>query len=101
MIPEQLAARGLRVNPLVWVEDRHSVHYAKCMFGEYSVGFDDGWWAQLEGPNFWEWDAPECPRSYSGPFAAKAAAEADHVARVGAMIEGVELGLISQGDTLK
>jgi hypothetical protein len=49
---------------------------AKSGLGEYSVGFDDGWWGELIGNIQWEWE-PDCdPRTYYGPDAAQSAAQA-------------------------
>lgn len=73
----------LGVRPLEWDYISHTGTWqAKSLIGEYSVGFDDGWWGQLEGPIGWEWDAPMDPRSYSGPSEAQFAAQADHEARI-------------------
>ena len=73
-----------RVKPLVWRYNPFSSTWeAKCSFGEYSVGFDDGWWAELGGGYVaWDWEPPEDRRSYHGPSAAKAAAQADYEARI-------------------
>ena len=63
--------------PLVWgyVSDTHTLQ-AQSPYGEYSVGFDDGWWGQLIGNMPWEWE-PDCdPRTYDGPDEAQAAAQA-------------------------
>lgn len=70
-----------KVRPLVWVE-RNGVWYAGTIIGEYSVGFDDGWWCELSGPAHWDWEPSEDRRSYCGPSAAKAAAQADYEARI-------------------
>jgi hypothetical protein len=64
--------------PLDWdyVSNTHTWQ-AQSPYGEYSVGFDDGWWGQLIGNIPWEWE-PDCdPRTYDGPAAAQAAAQ-DH-----------------------
>jgi len=82
-------AEGPKVRVLEWEHiSKTDTWQAESAFGEYAVGFDDGWWAQLDGPIYWDWEPPEDPRSYLGPEAAKAAAEADHRARVLAMLEG-------------
>jgi hypothetical protein len=67
--------------PLVWdYVSNTDTWQAQTPYGEYSVGFDDGWWSQLIGSMPWEWD-PDCnPRTYCGPDAAKAAAQ-DHATK--------------------
>lgn len=72
-----------RVKPLVW-EESINIWTAKTILGEYIVGFDDGWWCgcELSGPVYWDWDPPEDRRSYYGPFAFIAAAQADYEARI-------------------
>ena len=71
------------VKPLEWEHVTLTQTWqAKSIFGEYAVGFDDGWWAQLGGYANWEWNAPDDPRSYHGPDAAKAAAQTDYDARI-------------------
>ena len=88
MTVDELAERGIRVKPLVWeIVTRTGTWQAKCAFGEYSVGFDEGWWAQLEGVQYWDWDPPEDQRFYYGHYAAKAAAEGNHAARIAAQLE--------------
>ena len=94
MTPEQLAARGLRVKPLVWVDDVNGGFYGSADIGHgftiyYAITQLEFELAEVEfgvlchdfgGKIVWR-----------GPKAlAKAAAEADHVARVLAMIEGME-----------
>lgn len=64
-----------KVRPLVWAE-RNGVWCAETIIGEYSVGFDDGWWCELIGPAYWDWEPSEDRRSYCGPSAAMAAAQA-------------------------
>jgi hypothetical protein len=67
--------------PLVWDYVSNTITWqAKSGLGEYSVGFDDGWWGELIGNIQWEWE-PDCdPRTYYGPDAAQAAAQAHHEA---------------------
>ena len=81
MTPAELTARGVRVKPLVWKE-YPSLWRAETALGVYSVGFEDGWWAQLEGVEFWDWQPEEDPRSYSGPEAGMLACKADYEARI-------------------
>ena len=94
MTPEQLAARGLRVKPLVWDGSDENC-YAIADMGNryYEVTVVD----VLERPCDYLWSATYTERPEfilglgGGSFEeAKAAAEADHVARVAAMVEGVE-----------
>ena len=69
--------------PLVWdYIVSTNTWQAQSLYGEYSVGFDDGWWGQLIGNIPWEWEPEYDPRTYD---AAKAAAEAHHVATFWAM----------------
>jgi hypothetical protein len=67
--------------PLVWdYVSNTQTWQAKSGLGEYSVGFDDGWWGELIGNIQWEWE-PDCdPRTYYGPDAAQAAAQAHYEA---------------------
>lgn len=81
---------GVRVKALEWKEyPAQGFWRADTPLGEYSVGFDDGWLAQLEGVEFWEWEAPEDPRCYSGPEAGMLACKADYEARILAALEPV------------
>ena len=83
---------AVKVKPLVWeYVSITNTWQAKCELGEYSVGFDDGWWAQLEGATYWDWDSPEDPRSYIGPISAQFAAQADYQARILAAVEAVPI----------
>ena len=87
---EALEGCGVRVKALEWKEyPEQGFWRADTPLGEYSVGFDDGWWAQLEGVEFWEWEAPEDPRCYSGPEAGMLACKADYEARILAALEPV------------
>lgn len=75
------------VPDLDWTENtKNGVWTVETIVGEYSVGFDDGWWAELYGPTCWEWALKENPRSFSGPSAAMAAAQADYEARITAAL---------------
>ena len=86
-----LAKHGLRVKPLEWKEyPEHGFWRADTNLGEYSVGFDDGWWAQLEGVEFWEWETPEDQRFYVGPEDGMLACKADYEARISASFEAIE-----------
>ena len=78
----QNCSSAVRVNPLVWRQNAHGIWYADSILGEYSVGFDDGWWAQADGRDPWEWEPAEDPRRYSGPSAGMAACEAHYQARI-------------------
>ena len=87
-MPADLTARGVRVKPLEWKEyPEQGFWRADTAIGEYSIGFDDGWWAQLEGVEFWEWEPPEDPRCYLGPEAGMNACRADYEARILAALE--------------
>jgi hypothetical protein len=71
------------VKPLVWEAHDDSLWLAETILGEYRVRFDDGWWAELtERLIYWGWAPENDPRSYSGPSAAMAAAQADYEARI-------------------
>lgn len=94
MTTEELAARGLRVKPLVWMDDVNGGFYAKV-----DIGYDFTAYYEITQLEF---DLAEVEFGvlchdfggkivWRGPKAlAKAAAEADHVSRVLAMIEGME-----------
>ncbi len=86
------AARSgaVKVKPLEWKDERNCECSAETVIGTYEVGFDDGWWAQLEGGVKWDWNPPYDPRSYEGPSAAKAAAQADYERRILAALEPSE-----------
>ena len=82
MTVEELAARGLRVKTLAWHrsafphwnDDWHTVPTG------YTVRCADEWG--------WKWSLPIGVFGYEpSPSAAKAAAEADHAARIAAQIE--------------
>lgn len=102
---EQLAAErakpaGVRVKPLEWRETREFWE-ARTPLGDYRCGFDDGWWAELEGPTPWEWESPEDPRCYDGPSAAMLACKADFDQRILPTLEPApthEAGYISALD---
>ena len=89
MTPAELTARGVRVRALEWKEFP-GFWRADTALGEYSVGFYDGWWAQLEGVEFWEWETPEDPRFYLGPEAGMLACKADYEARISASFEAIK-----------
>ena len=84
MTPAELAQKGLRVKPLVWEDRGHAVHpqlKAQTAFDTYYVnrsksGLWDWWSTTLRGKI-----------EVRTIEAAKAAAEADHAARIAAMIE--------------
>lgn len=79
------------VKPLEWKEYPDQGFWrADTVIGEYSVGFDDGWWAQLEGVEFWNWEPPEDPRSYLGPSAGMLACQADYTARILSVLKGAK-----------
>lgn len=79
--------RGI-VKGLEWKEyPEQGFWRADTALGEYSVGFDDGWWAQLEGVEFWNWETPEDPRCYSGPESGMNACFADYRARIAAALD--------------
>ena len=90
MKPDDLAARGVRVKALEWKQGRHGEWSAKSVLGLYEVGFDDGWWAQLEGGVVWDWQPENDPRSYCGPEAGMLACKADYEARILAALEVIE-----------
>jgi hypothetical protein len=83
MTVKRQLAEAREVKPLEWKEYPDQGFWrADTVIGEYSVGFDDGWWAQLEGVEFWNWETPEDPRCYSGPNAGMLACQADFTARI-------------------
>lgn len=89
--PAPAARSGaVKVKPLEWAESTHGIFIAKTPVGAYEVGFDDGWWAQLDSASTWEWEPENDPRSYDGPFAAKDAAQADFESRILAALEPAE-----------
>ena len=97
MTPEQLAARGVRVKPLVWQPDSGKHEYpprekAALPDGStYSVTKNvgnDGWcWFRNSYLVF-----PDRQTSGQTVGTAKAAAEADHAARICAALEMMEDG---------
>lgn len=74
-------ALRVKVKSLEWTE-QCGVWEAKCPVGEYTVGFDDGWWAELSGPESWDWEPSRDRRSYCGPLAGMSAAQADYETRI-------------------
>lgn len=84
---EAKLAERVKVKPLEWVDGRNCECSAETVVGMYEVGFDDGWWAQLEGGVTWDWEPDQDPRSYEGPGAAKAAAQADFDRRILSALE--------------
>jgi len=59
-----------KILPLEWTQangDAHPEWRARSIVGEYTVGFDDGWYVQLEDGLKWEWEAGEDPRAIEGP----------------------------------
>jgi len=86
----------MRPKRLVWdyIANTHTWQ-SQSPYGEYSVGFDDGWWGQLIGNMPWEWE-PDCdPRTYDGPDAAQAAAQ-DHADAQ--WLASLPLGELLRGD---
>jgi hypothetical protein len=77
------------IAPLVW-EHMIKVGYwrSQSALGLYECGFDDGWWATLDGYQSWEWEPEEDPRSYSTEFAAQDAANTHHRAAIMAAFTG-------------
>jgi hypothetical protein len=77
------------IAPLVW-EHMIKVGYwrSQSALGLYECGFDDGWWATLDGYQSWEWEPEEDPRSYSTEFAAQDAANTHHRAAIMAAFKG-------------
>jgi hypothetical protein len=61
---------------------------SQSALGLYECGFDDGWWATLDGYGYWEWEPEEDPRSYSTEFAAQDAANTHHRAAIMAAFTG-------------
>jgi hypothetical protein len=62
---------------------------SQSALGLYECGFDDGWWATLDGGyGYWEWEPEEDPRSYSTEFAAQAAANTHYRAAFKAILTG-------------
>jgi len=76
-----------RVRKLEWKEGGFGDFTAETIAGTYEVGFDDGWWAQLRDGMGWEWVPEQDPRSYHGPYAAQAAAQADYEQRILSALE--------------
>lgn len=55
---------------------------AESIIGEFIVGFDDGWYAQLEHGLKWEWEPENDCRTYEGPSAAMEACQEHFDAQV-------------------
>lgn len=70
------------VKPLEWEKTRYDLWEAKSSTGEYCVGFDDYWWAELNDGMGWEWVPDVDPRSFDGPYAAMQAAQTEHERRI-------------------
>lgn len=89
MTPEQLAARGVRVKPLGWKSQGKTL-IADHGAGHYIVTHDyDGWrWILVNGRDM----AGVMKQPVAQPDTAKAAAEADHAARICAALEMMEDG---------
>jgi hypothetical protein len=97
MTVEELAAKGLRVKPLIWAEVcesrsdedprmEHTGGYeAESAFGSYVIdvgwGSDCYYWSVVDPEEF------DIGSNFEDPEYAKAAAEADHATRIAAMIE--------------
>jgi hypothetical protein len=88
MTPADLAAKGLRVKPLVW-DDYDGESSCTSTLGEYLAEYHD----DMEENSWGMWSPDESAIGseahswYPTLEAAKAAAEADHAARIAAMIE--------------
>ncbi len=81
MPPQELAERGLRVKPLEWRENYDSSEGGFLASGAgITYHADDYGWCHHRKMN---WEASD------NLEATKAAAEADHAARIAAQIEGV------------
>jgi hypothetical protein len=93
----RLRAQPAQVKPMVW-ENTGNCWEAKTPVGTYSVGFDDGWWAELSGPVMWEWESPDDPRSYEGPHAPMLACTADYEPRIRAALREVGKDAAQKGD---
>jgi hypothetical protein len=93
MTPEQLAAKGLRVRPLAWMNgDRNGGFYAAIyinglLSGYYQITQEEYGLATVEFGIHCHEFGPDVV--WKGPTAdAQAAAEAHHATRIAAMIEG-------------
>jgi hypothetical protein len=80
-------AAGVKVKALEWEDPspkNNNVWVARTVLGTYCVGCEGGWWYAVldEGFRHWEWEPENDARSYSGPFAAQAAAQQDYEARI-------------------
>jgi len=83
MTPEQLAERGIRVKPLEWHPGIGDELVARSAHGKYTITkpwFTGRGLFWLRGIDSGNYDTLE---------AAKAAAEADHAARIAAQLEGM------------
>ena len=98
MTPEQLAARGVRVKPLVWVDETRKYSYphrwaAKIPNenGDYSLTGNtvNDQWQWFRNGYFVQGHQHHAPMPLAD---AKAAAEADHIARICAALEMMEDG---------
>jgi hypothetical protein len=87
-----LAALPDMIAPLVWEHMIKGGYWrSQSALGIYECGFGDGWWAALDGYQYWEWEPEEDPRSYSTEFAAQAAANTHHRATIMAAFTGETL----------
>ncbi len=84
MTLDELKARGLRVKPLEWDNVSYGSISAQTAFGEYVVELHESWgmWTPAEGES-----TSDAHSHYPTAAAAKAAAEADHAARIAAQVE--------------
>lgn len=80
MTPAELAARGLRVKPLVWVKENDEGYYSNE--GDVRITSNGKGWglSPRDWPHFGDYDIPTLE-------AAKATAEADYQSRVAACLD--------------
>ena len=83
MTPEQLADSGIKVKPLVWVDNPTGGIMAAGFHSTYRIK------ASVSGSIAWQPGHMGLWAVVSTVKVAKAAAEADHIARVCAMLESV------------
>jgi hypothetical protein len=82
MTPAELAALGIRIKPLVWEENpAREYHYFAGEYQVIEIGLGK-WWMRISGVHR--------DMLYAYCHQAKAAAEADHAARICAQLEVME-----------
>ena len=86
MTVEELAAKGLRVKPLVWEDQRGGSYVWQDGLHYYAEGEDGDWYAGCMIGDSDVWSV----HSFTTLQAIKAAAEADYAARIAAQIEASE-----------